>query len=38
MNIMMDHWPEYEYMYPATKVYDYEPEPKGIFPADTPES
>lgn len=28
-SIMMAHWPEYEHLYPATKVYDFEPEPRG---------
>jgi hypothetical protein len=27
--IMMRHWQDYERLYPATKVYDFEPEPKG---------
>lgn len=29
LNIMMAHWQEYETLYPATKVYDFEPDPKG---------
>lgn len=27
--IMMAHWQDYETLYPATKVYDFEPDPKG---------
>jgi hypothetical protein len=33
--IMMAHWHDYERLYPATKVYDFEPEPLGnIAPPD----
>ncbi|MHC4887447.1 MAG: hypothetical protein ACYTGH_20415, partial [Planctomycetota bacterium] len=28
-NVMLDHWQDYETLYPATKVWDFEPEPKG---------
>ena len=27
--IMMDHWQDYERLYPATKVIDFDPEPEG---------
>lgn len=29
MDIMMDHWQEYEQLYPTTKVWDFEPQPTG---------
>jgi hypothetical protein len=29
LEIMMDHWQDYETLYPATKVYDFEPHPRG---------
>ena len=29
MEIMMDHWQDYERLYPSTKVWEFEPEPKG---------
>jgi len=29
MAIMLDHWQDYERLYPATKVWDFEPEPRG---------
>jgi len=29
MAIMMDHWQDYERLYPSTKVTDFEPEPDG---------
>jgi hypothetical protein len=36
MAIMLDHWQDYERLYPSTKVYDFEPEPRGnIVPPDT---
>lgn len=28
-DIMMAHWHDYERLYPATKVYDFEPDPRG---------
>jgi len=28
-DIMLDHWQDYENLFPATKVYDFEPEIKG---------
>lgn len=35
--IMMAHWQDYERLYPATKVYDFEPDPKGnILPPTAP--
>lgn len=37
--IMMAHWHDYERLYPATKVYDFEPDPRGNILAPTaPES
>jgi hypothetical protein len=38
--IMMAHWQDYERLYPATKVYDFEPEPQGniVRPPPTPGS
>ncbi len=37
LKIMMAHWQEYETLYPATKVYDFEPDPKGnILPPPAP--
>jgi len=33
MDVMLDHWQDYENLYPATKVYELEPEPKeNILP------
>ena len=29
LDIMMDHWQDYETLFPSTKVWDFEPEPKG---------
>lgn len=29
MNVMLDHWQDYETDFPATKVWDYEPKPLG---------
>jgi hypothetical protein len=29
LDIMMDHWQDYETLFPATKVYDFEPHPRG---------
>jgi hypothetical protein len=28
-NVMLDHWQDYERLYPTTKVWDFEPTPKG---------
>ncbi len=37
LKIMMSHWHDYELLYPATKVHDFEPAPKGnILPPRTP--
>jgi hypothetical protein len=35
--IMMAHWQDYERLYPATKVYDFEPEPRGNILPPPPE-
>ena len=29
LDIMLDHWHDYERLYPTTKVYDFEPIPRG---------
>lgn len=29
LDIMLDHWQDYERIYPTTKVWDFEPEPRG---------
>ena len=29
MDIMLDHWHDYERLYPTTKMWDFEPEPRG---------
>lgn len=29
LDIMLDHWQDYERLYPTTKVWDFEPEPRG---------
>lgn len=29
MDIMLDHWQDYELLYPTCKVWDFEPEPRG---------
>lgn len=39
LDIMMDHWQDYETLFPSTKVWDFEPEPKGniVRPSAKPE-
>lgn len=32
LDLMLDHWQDYETLYPATKVWDPEPEPRGNLP------
>ncbi len=32
LDIMLDHWQDYERLYPATKVHDFEPQPRGNLP------
>ncbi len=32
LDIMLDHWQDYERLYPATKLHDLEPVPKGNLP------
>jgi hypothetical protein len=29
LDVMLDHWQDYERLYPTTKVWDFEPEPRG---------
>ena len=29
LDIMLDHWHDYERLYPTTRVWDFEPEPRG---------